>query len=67
LGAYSYNSYSNLNGHDGVIIGIIQLSGSNANEIQIAIDKLMVKASKDFPPASNTTSSIVPKQIWMSL
>ena len=49
LGAYSYNSVSNLNGHDGVIIGIIQLSGSNANEIQIAIDKLMEKASKDFP------------------
>jgi HAE1 family hydrophobic/amphiphilic exporter-1 len=49
LGAYSYNSYSNLNGKDGVIIGIIQLSGSNANEIQIAIDKLMLKASKDFP------------------
>ncbi len=49
LGAYSYNSTSNLNGHDGIIIGIIQLSGSNANEIQIAIDKLMEKASKDFP------------------
>ena len=49
LGAYSYNSDSNLNGHDGIIIGIIQLSGSNANEIQIAIDKLMVKAAKDFP------------------
>jgi HAE1 family hydrophobic/amphiphilic exporter-1 len=49
LGAYSYNSVSNLNGHDGIIIGIIQLSGSNANEIQIAIDKLMEKASKDFP------------------
>src|SRR6478735_5118161 len=49
LGAYSYNSYSNLNGKDGVIIGIIQLSGSNANEIQIAIDKLMEKASKSFP------------------
>lgn len=49
LGAYSYNSVSNLNGHDGIIIGIIQLSGSNANEIQIAIDNLMVKLSKDFP------------------
>ncbi|TWI96785.1 HAE1 family hydrophobic/amphiphilic exporter-1 [Mucilaginibacter frigoritolerans] len=49
LGAYSYNSVSNLNGHDGIIIGIIQLSGSNANEIQINIDKLMVKLSKDFP------------------
>ena len=49
LGAYSYNSVSNLNGHDGIIVGIIQLSGSNANEIQIAIDNLMVKLSKDFP------------------
>ncbi|MES2266854.1 MAG: efflux RND transporter permease subunit [Bacteroidota bacterium] len=49
LGAYSYNSYSNLNGKDGVIIGIIQLSGSNANQIQIEIDKLMEKASKSFP------------------
>ncbi|HWZ34761.1 MAG TPA: efflux RND transporter permease subunit [Mucilaginibacter sp.] len=49
LGTYSYTSASHLNGHDGVIIGVIQLSGSNANEIQIAIDKLMEKASKDFP------------------
>src|SRR6201985_1925136 len=49
LGSYSYTSASHLNGHDGIIIGIIQLAGSNANEIQIAIDKLMEKASKDFP------------------
>ncbi|MES2378891.1 MAG: efflux RND transporter permease subunit [Bacteroidota bacterium] len=49
LGTYSYTSASHLNGHDGVIIGIVQLSGSNANEIQIAVDKLMEKASKDFP------------------
>jgi len=49
LGAYSYSSVNRLNGHDGITIGIVQLSGSNANEIQIAIDKLMVKLSKDFP------------------
>jgi HAE1 family hydrophobic/amphiphilic exporter-1 len=49
LGAYSYNSVSNLNGHDGIIIGLIQLSGSNANEIQIGVDKLMEKLSKNFP------------------
>ncbi|SDP91100.1 hydrophobic/amphiphilic exporter-1, HAE1 family [Mucilaginibacter sp. OK268] len=49
LGAYSYSSVNRLNGHEGITIGIIQLSGSNANEIQIAIDKLMVKLSKDFP------------------
>jgi len=49
LGAYSYTSVTHLNGHDGIAIGIIQLAGSNANEIQIAVDKLMKKASKDFP------------------
>jgi HAE1 family hydrophobic/amphiphilic exporter-1 len=49
LGAYSYTSVTHLNGHDGIGIGIIQLAGSNANEIQIAIDNLMEKASKDFP------------------
>ncbi|HMG09498.1 MAG TPA: efflux RND transporter permease subunit [Mucilaginibacter sp.] len=49
LGAYSYSSVNRLNGHEGITIGIIQLAGSNANEIQIAIDKLMVKLSKDFP------------------
>jgi HAE1 family hydrophobic/amphiphilic exporter-1 len=49
LGAYSYSSFSHLNGKDGVAIGLIQLAGSNANEIQIAVDKLMEKAAKDFP------------------
>src|SRR6201746_594942 len=49
LGAYSYTSVTHLNGRDGIAIGIIQLAGSNANEIQIAIDKLMEKAAKDFP------------------
>jgi len=49
LGAYSYGSVNRLNGHDGITIGVIQLSGSNANEIQISIDKLLAKLSKDFP------------------
>ena len=49
LGTYSYNSMTRLNGKNGIGIGIIQLAGSNSNEIQIAINQLMVKASKDFP------------------
>ena len=49
LGAYSYNSLTRLNGQKGIVIGVIQLAGSNSNDIQIAINKLMVKASKDFP------------------
>jgi HAE1 family hydrophobic/amphiphilic exporter-1 len=49
LGAYSYSSMTHLNGKNGIAIGLIQLAGSNANEIQIAVDKLMEKAAKDFP------------------
>lgn len=49
FGAYSYNSVTSLNGKKGVVLGIIQLAGSNANDIQIAINKLMEKAAKDFP------------------
>ena len=49
LGAYSYTSVTRLNGKKGIGIGVIQLSGSNANQIQIAINNLLTKASKDFP------------------
>ena len=49
LGAYSYTSITRLNGKKGIGIGVIQLSGSNANQIQIAINKLMEKSAKDFP------------------
>ncbi|MBO9703264.1 MAG: efflux RND transporter permease subunit [Sporocytophaga sp.] len=49
LGAYSYTSVTHNNGKDGIAIGLIQLAGSNANEVQIAVDELMEKASKEFP------------------
>ena len=49
FGAYTYSSESTINGKIGLNIGIQQLSGSNANEIQLAIDKFMKKAEKDFP------------------
>jgi len=49
LGAYSYTSLTRLNGKKGIGIGVIQLSGSNANQIQIAINNVMEKAKKDFP------------------
>ncbi|MFN0290722.1 efflux RND transporter permease subunit [Pedobacter helvus] len=49
LGAYSYNSLTRLNGQKGIVIGVIQLAGSNSNDIQIAINKLLEKAAKDFP------------------
>lgn len=49
FGAYTYGNFTRVNGKPGVNIASMQLAGSNANEIQIAIDKLMQKVSKDFP------------------
>lgn len=49
LGAYTYGNFTRVNGKPGVNIAMFQLAGSNANEIQIAVAKLMEKASKDFP------------------
>ncbi len=49
FGAYTYGSLTRINGKPGVDIGVMQLAGSNANEIQIAIEQFMKKASKDFP------------------
>ena len=49
FGAYTYGNYTRVNGKPGVNIATMQLAGSNANEIQIAVAKLMEKASKDFP------------------
>lgn len=49
FGAYSYSNFTRVNGKPGINIAVMQLAGSNSNEIQIAIDKLMQKASKDFP------------------
>jgi HAE1 family hydrophobic/amphiphilic exporter-1 len=49
FGAYTYASLTRIDGKPGLNIGIQQLSGSNANDIQIAIEKFMKKAEKDFP------------------
>lgn len=49
LGTFSYNSLTRLSGKKGVVLGILQLSGANANETQIAVRKAMEKASKSFP------------------
>ncbi|SMG11675.1 efflux RND transporter permease subunit [Sphingobacterium psychroaquaticum] len=49
LGSYTYGSSTKVNGKPGINIGTMQLAGSNASEIQVAIDQLMQKAAKDFP------------------
>lgn len=49
LGSYTYSNLTRVNGKAGLNIAVQQLSGSNANEIQIAITKFMKKAEKEFP------------------
>lgn len=49
FGAYTYGNFTRVNGKPGINIAVIQLPGSNANDIQVEIAKLMEKASKNFP------------------
>jgi len=49
LGSYTYASSTRIDGKTGLNIGVMQLAGSNANEIQIAIQDFMEKAAKSFP------------------
>ncbi|RYJ45754.1 efflux RND transporter permease subunit [Flavobacterium beibuense] len=49
FGSYTYGNFTRINGRPGTNIMVIQLPGSNANDIQIAISELMDKAEKSFP------------------
>ncbi|MBZ5856621.1 efflux RND transporter permease subunit [Flavihumibacter profundi] len=49
FGAASYSNENKADGRDGVAMGIFQMAGSNANEIQIAISAMMEKAARSFP------------------
>ena len=50
FGSISYSGTTKDNGKNAVAIGINQASGSNANEIEIGIDKAIQVASLSFPP-----------------
>lgn len=49
LGAASYNTDNRVNGKDAVTMAVFQTNGSNANEIQTTIRKVMDNASLTFP------------------
>ncbi|HVY73878.1 MAG TPA: efflux RND transporter permease subunit, partial [Puia sp.] len=49
FGAFAYGSNSTIQGKPGTGIAIFQTAGSNANDILIAIDKVLQKAALDFP------------------
>jgi HAE1 family hydrophobic/amphiphilic exporter-1 len=49
LGSATYNSHVRIAGKPGIDIGIFQSAGSNANELQIAVGKVMQKLEKNLP------------------
>lgn len=50
FGSISYSGNTKNNGLNAVTIGISQTSGSNANEVEMGIDKQIEIASRSFPP-----------------
>ncbi|MGN7863133.1 efflux RND transporter permease subunit [Chryseobacterium sp. 22458] len=49
FGAYSYTVSSNFNKKPSVTMAIFQMAGSNANEVQIALQERMKELEKSFP------------------
>jgi HAE1 family hydrophobic/amphiphilic exporter-1 len=67
LGAYTYGTFNTLSGREpnfdnksAITIQILQLPNSNAREIQVQVEKMMVKASKNFP------AGLKQQTIWYS-
>lgn len=53
FGAYSYTVSSNYNKKPSVTMAIFQMAGSNANEVQIALQERMKELEKSFPQGMN--------------
>ena len=51
FGSYNYSSGSQWRGRPSAGIAVYQMAGSNANQVQIAIQEVLKKASKSFPKA----------------
>ncbi|AOS83467.1 multidrug transporter AcrB [Chlorobaculum limnaeum] len=49
FGAYSYTVNSKANGKPGVVMAVYQAPGSNANEVETGLRKVLEKASRSFP------------------
>ncbi|SFF01517.1 hydrophobic/amphiphilic exporter-1, HAE1 family [Chitinophaga sp. CF118] len=49
FGSFTYSSNTRVNDKEGIGLAIYQTAGSNANDIQVAVNKLMKKAALSFP------------------
>ncbi|MDR2283860.1 MAG: efflux RND transporter permease subunit [Sphingobacterium sp.] len=62
FGAYSYNVSSRYNKKDAVTMAIFQMTGSNANEVQIAMQQRMDELAKSFPEGMEYTIPYATKE-----
>lgn len=62
FGSISYSGNSKDNGRNAVTVAIMQTSGSNANEIEIGVNREVVKAAHSFPPGISYSSLMSTKE-----
>jgi len=62
FGAISYSGSNSSNMRNAVTIAILQTTGSNANAIEIGIDKEIERLSKSFPPSIKYSKLISTKE-----
>ncbi len=56
FGSINYSGNSTTNQKNSVTVAILQTTGSNANDIEIGIKDVLLKASKNFPPGVEYSS-----------
>lgn len=49
FGSFNYATKQRINGHVGIGMPVVQLAGSNSNQIQIDVNKFLEKIEKTFP------------------
>ncbi|MBD0256356.1 MAG: efflux RND transporter permease subunit, partial [Cytophagales bacterium] len=54
FGSFTYAGNTRSDGKEGIVMGVFQTAGSNANEIQEAVNEVMARAAKDFPAGVQT-------------
>lgn len=62
FGSISYSGNSKANSLNAVTVAIMQTSGSNANEIEIGVNREVAKAAQSFPPGIDYNSLMSTKE-----
>lgn len=62
FGSISYSGDNIVNGKNAVTVGILQTTGSNANDIEVEVTKSLDQISKSFPPGIKYSKMISTKE-----